>query len=436
MQIMDEFTEYEKGLKLLNQYFDKEHPEILNFKSLESRLNENIRSARINGDNQNNKSDRNRILNQLNLLSLKFTQFSFNELCRQAISEEYPLKKPRKPDKETPEANPNEQNQQEYRTVIPIGVDLPIIEPPGHIILPPGYLYLGRLDGLDVDHFYREKDGHIVLYFPQIPGNTKPFLIDKYAITATQFCNCLNELLDKDIIKIEKYPTFSCIDKQERPIVFDALEQWRRGNTTRQPWLHAAKPWGISYQSGRWQPAPGSELLPVTNITWWGARLYSLWCHDRLEAKTREHTTYLPTVIQWQEAAQLEISGRRRRYPWGDTWRCEWVNHAGYWADREVREENWVENWATRENIYQNTRPLPVANINDGRSAIGCVQMLGNVWEWCSDNFTGESSLDKTVIGGACLSPQEYCSPGWKTKWRSGHGSEYIGFRCCFPLNK
>jgi len=321
--------------------------------------------------------------------------------------------------------------------VIPLGISLPMQDLLPHLALPSGYRYLGQLDGLATDHFYREQDRHVALWFPAMPGVSRPFLIDKYAITARQFSDCLNDLLSQGVVRMDRHPTSGvqrCVDMQDRPLVFDALDRWQRGPTPREPWLHTATPWGMTCQDGVWQPVPGSELLPATLVTWWGARIYSLWAHQQPVDLLSDEVAYLPTIQQWQMAALWDVPARReRRYPWGDTWRRECVNYAGYWADREVRETDWERLWATQASVYRQTRPLPVADLDDGRSPIGCVQMIGNVWEWCADNPDGVSS-SRAVKGGACLSPQEHCSPGWHVAWRPEQGNEYIGFRCCFPL--
>lgn len=583
MSTLDKYTKYEEGLARLSKIIDKKHPKVEDFSLFELRLKENIEDARLNGDNDNSKSERSRVLKQLTRLALEYAHCSFNDLCKQSDPGKSTTDETKRNDVQMPENNnrkefdvflcynsedlhivrdigtklkeiglkpwldqwelrpglpwqetlerqikniksvavfvgkngigpwhnrelsafirqfgkrecpvipvilpdckaepdlpiflegftwvdfrrndpdplmelkwgitgdrshtevetynvtPNGHNQHEGCTVIPLGVDLQFNDKPENLSLPSGYRCLGQLEGLEVEHLYREIDGHVVLYFSTVPGDLEPFLIDKYAITAKQFCICLNDLVDKKIIRIERHPNFRCVDSQGRHIVFDALEQWQKGCTARDPWLHTAEPWGVAFQDNRWQPAAGSELLPVTNVTWWGARLYSLWCHNRLQDQTKAFSSYLPTVNQWKAAAQFGVKGQWRRYPWGDDWHREWVNHAGYWAVQEVGVENWRQTWASRADIYKNTRPLPVADLNMGRSSIGCVQMLGNVWEWCAGTFNEEPSKDRAVLGGACLSPKEHCSPDWKSAWRPGQGSEYIGFRCCFPISR
>lgn len=416
---MDVFIRYETGLHRLLERLGSEHPHYVETLTLQTRLLENIAQVREYSDSENLRSERNRILTQLNRLALESLSVTFNQLCG-LVSELPP--------------------PQAICPVIPLGTNVPMQEPPPHLPLPPGYRYLGQLDGLVADHLYREQDGHVVLWFPEMPGVSKPFLIDKYAITARQFSDCLNDLLHQEVAWVERYPTSGiqcCVDTQNRPLAINALDRWQRGPTSHEPWLRTATPWGVTCQDGVWQPVPGSELLPATLVTWWGARLYSLWVHQQPIDLTDDEVAYLPTVQQWQVAALWDPSTRRqRRYPWGDTWQRERVNYAGYWADCEVREVDWERLWATQARVYRQTLPLPVANLDEGRSPVGCVQMIGNVWEWCVDNPAGGTSAARAVKGGACLSPQEHCSPDWHVAWRPDQGNEYIGFRCCFPLTE
>jgi formylglycine-generating enzyme required for sulfatase activity len=413
----DIFASYEKGLTQLLDRLGSDHLHYVESLTLQTRLLENLAQVRNFSDSENLRSERNRILEQLNRLTLKCLGVTFNQLC--GLVSEPPL-------------------PQAVYQVVPLDAGLEVQEPPSHLSLPPGYRYLGQMDGLATDHLYREQDGHIVLWFPEMPGVSKPFLIDKYTITAQQFSDCLNDLLRQELILVDRHPTSgvqSCVDSQGHPLVFDALDRWQRGPTPHEPWLHTAVPWGMTCQQGVWQPVAGGELLPATLVTWWGAKLYSLWVHQQPIDLTEDGMVYLPTVQQWQMASLWDPSTRRqRRYPWGDSWQRETVNYAGYRAGCEVREADWERLWATQANTRRQTRPLPVADLDEGCSPTGCVQMIGNVWEWCADSPIGGASTSRAVKGGACLSPQEHCFPDRHVAWRPEQGNEYIGFRCCFPL--
>jgi iron(II)-dependent oxidoreductase len=96
---------------------------------------------------------------------------------------------------------------------------------------------------------------------------------------------------------------------------------------------------------------------PVQHVCWYEADAYARWRGRRL-----------PTEAEWEKAASWDpVSGRKRRYPWGD-------------APPD----------AARANVGQrHGRPAPVGAYPSGASAYGCMQLLGDVWEWTASDFTG-----------------------------------------------
>jgi iron(II)-dependent oxidoreductase len=105
----------------------------------------------------------------------------------------------------------------------------------------------------------------------------------------------------------------------------------------------------------------GAEPLhpdrPVVHVSWFEA-----------EAFARAHGARLPTEIEWEKAATWDQqAGRARRFPWGD----EPAN-------------------ATRANLDQLAGGTsPVGAHGQGASPYGCLDMLGNVWEWTASAFDG-----------------------------------------------
>ncbi len=98
-------------------------------------------------------------------------------------------------------------------------------------------------------------------------------------------------------------------------------------------------------------------LRPVVNVSYWEADAYARWAGKRL-----------PTELEWEAAASFDpASGTASLYPWGDTAPS-----------------------ASRANLdaalFETT---PVGSYPEGRSPVGCWDMIGNVWEWTSSDFDG-----------------------------------------------
>lgn len=106
-----------------------------------------------------------------------------------------------------------------------------------------------------------------------------------------------------------------------------------------------------------WTDSSAFDRHPVCGVSWYEAEAYANFVGKRL-----------PTEAEWEKAARFDPqTGRSRSYPWGEAFptpdRC---NHS----------------LANGQTTPVNAHPL-------GDSAIGCADMLGNVWEWTADWFAG-----------------------------------------------
>ncbi len=94
---------------------------------------------------------------------------------------------------------------------------------------------------------------------------------------------------------------------------------------------------------------------PVQHVCWYEADACARWMGKRL-----------PTEAEWEVAACAVPAGGRRRNPWGDEPPTPASANLGGRLDG----------------------PAPVGSFPAGTSAWGCAQMVGDVWEWTSSDFT------------------------------------------------
>ncbi len=144
--------------------------------------------------------------------------------------------------------------------------------------------------------------------------------------------------------------------------------------TGRDPPLH--------WQAGG--PPAGSEDHPVVWVTWRDAMAYCRWL-----SKTTGRFYRLPSEAEWEKAAR-GMEGPI--YPWGD----------------EPPSEN-------RCNFGENVRDTTPVGIYSpqGDSPYGCVDMAGNVWEWCA------STLGKSY-------PYDVAEDEWSAAYLEGAGRRVL----------
>lgn len=134
---------------------------------------------------------------------------------------------------------------------------------------------------------------------------------------------------------------------------------------------------------------PEKPDLPVGGVSHFEAEAYARWCGKRL-----------PTRGEWEKACRGTDG---RRWPWGDEFDETLCNT----ADSRRPGEDWL--------------PTPVGAYPSGASRYGCLDMVGNIWEW---------TRDAMVIGGSFNSHIRECNGCVYHGQEPHYRPDKVGFRC------
>jgi ergothioneine biosynthesis protein EgtB len=156
---------------------------------------------------------------------------------------------------------------------------------------------------------------------------------------------------------------------------------------------------------------------PVSNVSYFEASAYAKWAGKRL-----------PTEAEWEKAASFDYSTQERRaFPWG---------------------ENVVD--SSKANLLENEHwgVAPIGAFPNGKSAHGCQQMIGDVWEWTTSDYVPypgfKSEFDeyndkwfvnqKILRGGSFATPQLHIRSTYRNFFHVHERWMISGFRCAKDL--
>ncbi|MDX1884590.1 formylglycine-generating enzyme family protein [Mycolicibacterium sp. 120270] len=165
---------------------------------------------------------------------------------------------------------------------------------------------------------------------------------------------------------------------------------------------------------------------PVVQVAYPDAAAYARWARRRL-----------PSEAEWEYAAR---GGGSTAYAWGDEPMPDGKLMANTWQGRFPYRNDGALGWT-------GTSPVGAFPPN----SYGLVDMIGNVWEWTTTQFSGHHRLDasaqgcclptdeadpsinQTLKGGSHLCAPEYCRryrPSARSPQSQDSATTHIGFRC------
>ena len=190
---------------------------------------------------------------------------------------------------------------------------------------------------------------------------------------------------------------------------------------------------GVIPPDGPPQPAPGASWRdphgdgqrppgdhPVVQVSWLDAVAYARWAD-----------LDLPREVQWERAAAWDpVSGRSRRYAWGDDPPAAGArvgNLRDAWAPpgAEAPFPGYDDGWR---------RTAPVGAFPAGASPSGLLDATGNAAEWCADAWGGDGDAPpdfttRAVRGGSWAEGPSRATTWYRGRSAAGAACDAIGVR-------
>jgi formylglycine-generating enzyme required for sulfatase activity len=226
------------------------------------------------------------------------------------------------------------------------------------------------------------------------------FYIDKYEVSNRQFAAFLSNVKPSEG---EKGLRWNWI------VLRSDLSEKKRENM----W-----PTEIVYEKNRYRAFDGFENYPALTVTWDAADAYCEWAGKRL-----------PTEAEWEKAARGGLE--KKVYPWGNEIPTSGVNFDKRWR--------------------LNTEPSPTVPVGYYlANGYGLYNIVGNVWEWCSDwydpnyykkspdrNPKGpETGFQKVLRGGSWFNDAMGIRVAVRNWASPVTTNEDVGFRCAMDAGK
>ena len=223
--------------------------------------------------------------------------------------------------------------------------------------------------------------------------------IDWVEIPAGEFTYQEGERRKGDGFLIARYPVTH--------IHFEAFVQAQDGYREDRWWSGLTHP-GRTPEPARWTEANS----PCEMVSWFEAMAFCAWLGHRFGTPVS-----LPTEWEWERAAR---GTRGWAYPWGETYLSGNANINETYGD------------AGSHNLG---RTSAVGIYPAGASPEGVLDLCGNIWEWCLNEYAKPKRIQpsgqesRVLRGGSWNLDPEYARAGYRHYDPPGYRYYYIGFR-------
>jgi formylglycine-generating enzyme required for sulfatase activity len=290
----------------------------------------------------------------------------------------------------------------------------PVAAPPGMVYIEGQTLTVGR-DQAELD---REcavigpdcQRKQMARELPRSEVTVAPFFLDQLEVTNDEFAMWLRGI----------HGTLQVIEDADHHYPRYVQENPGLGHPGVLLDLHATYA-GIEYTAERhYRARPGHETLPVSQVSWLGAKLYCASVGKRL-----------PSELEWEAAAR----GREdRRFPWGnDSPRCA-----------DVALANDGEAVPRMPGCPRLAAPRAVGTAPQDVTAAGVHDLAGNVSEWTSSVYVAgkrasrsdaETADSPHVVRGGSWGESLMARTSGRYQMASTRVAPNVGFRCALQVD-
>jgi iron(II)-dependent oxidoreductase len=234
---------------------------------------------------------------------------------------------------------------------------------------------------------------------PERDADTGPYLIDRYPVSNARYKRFLDAVRDHPVPRVDA-------------------------------------DWGEAYN---WDPRlrtfpPGLDDFPVVMVSYADAQAFAAWARKQM-----------PSEAEWEKAAGWDHhAGARRPYPWGPEWDSDRANSIERLAGRAfppLGEQDPAKAWLDRDFERLDPRQVGLFEVltrvhafPGGASALGVMDLAGNVHEWCEDCPAGGSDDQRACRGGSFADHPFYLRTSSREVLPGKERYDRVGFRCVVRL--